>query len=42
MSFDYSSDAIREIGRFFTEEGRTIIPITVRDILEEQIAHKLA
>jgi hypothetical protein len=42
VSFDYSSDAIREIGRFFTEEGRTIIPITVRDILDEQIAHKLA
>ena len=27
VTFDYSSDAIREIGRFFTEEGRTIIPV---------------
>ena len=36
------NDAIREIGRFFTEEHRTIIPVTVREILDEQIAHKLA
>jgi hypothetical protein len=41
VSFDFSSDAIREIGRFFTEH-RTIISVTVRDILDEQIAHKLA
>ena len=42
VSFDFSSDAIREIGRFFTEEQRTIIPVTVRETLDEQIAHKLA
>ena len=42
VSFDFSSDAIREIGRFFTEEHRIIVPVTVREILDEQIAHKLA
>ena len=42
VSFDFSSDAIRESGRFFTEEHRTIVPVTVREILDEQIAHKLA
>ena len=42
VAFDYSEDAIREIGSFFTKSGKTIIPFTVKDILEEQIAHKLA
>jgi len=42
VSFDYSSDAITEIGAFFRKSGRVIIPLTVREILDEQIAHKLA
>jgi hypothetical protein len=42
VSFDYSSDALREIDRFFREEHRIIIPLTVRDILDEEIARKLA
>jgi hypothetical protein len=42
VSFDYSSDALREIDRFFREEHRVIIPITGRDILDEEIARKLA
>ena len=42
MSFDFSSDAMREIHRFFVEEQRIIIPVTVRDILDEPIAHRLA
>ena len=42
VSFDFSSDAMREIQRFFVEEQRIIIPVTVQDILDEQIAHKLA
>ena len=42
VSFDYSSDAIAEIGRFFKQTGRIIVPLTVREILDEQIAHKLA
>ena len=42
VSFDFSSDALREIQRFFVEEHRTIVAVTVREILDEQIAHKLA
>ena len=42
VSFDFSSDALREIQRFFVEEHRTMVAVTVRDILDEQIAHKLA
>jgi hypothetical protein len=42
VSFDYSSDALTEIDAFFRKSGRIIIPLTVRDILNEQIARKLA
>jgi DNA modification methylase len=42
VSFDYTSDALREIDRFFREEHKIIIPLTVREILDEEIARKLA
>jgi adenine-specific DNA-methyltransferase len=42
VAFDYSSDALHEIDSFFKKTGKVIIPLTVKDILEEQIAHKLA
>ena len=42
VSFDYSSDALAEIGAFFKKSGRVIVPFTVKEILDEQIAHKLA
>lgn len=42
VSFDYTSDAKTEISRFFKQSGRVIIPLTVQEILEEEIAHKLA
>jgi len=42
VSFDYSSDAISEIQSFFKKSGKSIIAFTVKDILEEQIAYKLA
>ena len=42
VSFDYSSDAMSEIDAFFKRTGKSIIALTVKDILEEQIAHKLA
>ena len=42
VSFDYSSDAVREIDRFFREEHRIIVPLTVQEILDEEIARKLA
>ena len=42
VSFAYSSDALTEIDAFFRKSGRIIIPLTVREILDEQIAKKLA
>jgi len=33
--------ALHEIGRLFKEEHSIIVPITVRDILDEEIARKL-
>jgi hypothetical protein len=42
VAFDYSADALHEIGAFFKKTGKTIIALTVRDILDEQIAYKLA
>ncbi len=42
VSFDYSSDAMTEIGRFFKQTGKVIVPFTVAEILDEQIAQKLA
>ena len=42
VSFDYSGDAMSEIQAFFKRTGKSIIALTVKDILEEQIACKLA
>jgi hypothetical protein len=42
VSFDYSSDAMTEIDRFFRKSGKVIVPLTVKEILDEQIARKLA
>lgn len=42
VSFAYSSDALREIDAFFRKSGKVIIPLTVREILDEQLAAKLA
>jgi site-specific DNA-methyltransferase (adenine-specific) len=42
VAFDYSSDALTEIDRYFKKSGKAIIPLTVREILDEQIAKKLA
>jgi hypothetical protein len=42
VSFDYSRDAYTEIDAFFRKSGRVIIPLTVQEILDEQIARKLA
>lgn len=41
VAFDYSSDAMREIGNFFKRSGKVIRAFTVRDILDEEIARKL-
>jgi SAM-dependent methyltransferase len=42
ISFDYSQDALQEVDAIFRSTGRIIIPLTVKDILEEQLARKLA
>ena len=41
VSFDYTSDAHAEISSFFRKSGRVIVPFTVREILDDQIAQKL-
>jgi len=42
VSFAYSSDAMREIDAFFRKSGKVIVPFTVREILDEHLAAKLA
>ena len=42
VSFEFSSDALREIDAFFRREHCIIVPLTVRGILDEHIARKLA
>jgi len=42
VAFDYTSDALREIDAFFRKSGKAIIALTVREILDEEIARKLA
>ena len=42
IGFDFSSDAMTEVSRFFKKSGKAIIPLTVREILDEEIAQKLA
>lgn len=42
VSFDYSKDALREIDAFFRKNKKAIIALTVKEILEESIAKKLA
>jgi DNA modification methylase len=41
VSFDYTSDAEREILSFFQRSGKSIKLLTVKEILEEQIAMKM-
>jgi hypothetical protein len=42
VSFDYTSDALTEIDAYFRKSGRVIIPVTVKDILDDALAGKLA
>lgn len=41
VSFDFTRDALEEIRRFGKSENRHIVPLTVREILDDQIAYKL-
>jgi len=42
VAFDFSRDALTEIDGFFRNTAKTIIPLTVREILDEELARKLA
>jgi DNA modification methylase len=42
VAFDYSDDALTEIDNFFKHSGKVIVSLTVKEILEEHIAKKLA
>ncbi len=42
VAFDFSSDALTEIDRFFRKTGKVIVALTVREILDEELAKKLA
>ena len=42
VAFDYSAGALKEVDRCFRLIGKAIVPLAVREILEEQIARKLA
>jgi hypothetical protein len=42
VSFGYTGNAEAGIQRFFKDEHRIIAPLTVREILAEEIARKLA
>ena len=42
VSFDYSSDALKEIESFFKRSHKVIVALTVQEILDEHIAKKLA
>jgi hypothetical protein len=41
ISFDFTADALTEADAFFRRTGKVIVPLTVKDILEEQLARKL-
>ena len=41
VAFDFSSDALTKVDAFFRKSGKVIIPLTMNEILEEQIAKKL-
>jgi DNA modification methylase len=41
VSFDFTGDAMSEIQAFFVRTGKSIVALTVRQILDEHIAHRL-
>ncbi len=42
VGLDFPADALREIDGFFRKSGKVIVALTVREILDEQLAKKLA
>ncbi|MEK6674859.1 MAG: DNA methyltransferase, partial [Planctomycetota bacterium] len=41
VAFSFTSDALTEISQFFKRTGKVIAPLTVREILDEEIAQRL-
>ena len=41
VAFDYTQDAMHEIDGFFRKHKKVIVALTVREILDEEIAKKL-
>lgn len=41
VAFDFSGDALREIDAYFRKSGKVIVALTVREILEKELAKKL-
>jgi DNA modification methylase len=41
VSFDFTSDAMTEINRWFRSTGNVMVPFTVKDILEDRLAQRL-
>jgi hypothetical protein len=42
VAFDFSEDALAEVDAFFRREHTVIVPLSVKEILNERIAQKLA
>ena len=42
VAFEYSADALPEIDAFFRKSGKVIVALTVREILDEELAKNLA
>ena len=42
VAFGFTGDAMQEINSFFRKSGKVIIPLTVKEILDEELAQKLA
>ncbi|MFO0972812.1 MAG: hypothetical protein U1A27_05135 [Phycisphaerae bacterium] len=42
VAFDYTGDALQEIGAFFKRSRKVIVALTVQEILDETIAARLA
>lgn len=42
VSFAFTADALQEINSFFRTSGKVIVPLTVKEILDEELAQKLA
>jgi hypothetical protein len=42
VAFGYTADAMREIDAFFRKLGKIIVALTVQEIIEEELARRIA